>query len=35
MRRMLMMLGMVMLIVMLAAGVALAVNKQCGNNLPC
>ena len=34
-RRMLMMLGMEMLIVMLAAGVVLAVNKQCGNNLPC
>jgi hypothetical protein len=35
MRRLMLVLGMVMLISVMAAGVALAVNKQCGNNLPC
>ena len=35
MRRLVMMLGMVMLIAVMAAGVALAVTKTCGDNLPC
>jgi hypothetical protein len=35
MRRMGMLLGLTVLIVMVAAGIAVAVNKQCGNNLPC
>ena len=35
MRRTVMMLGMVMLIAMMAAGVAVAVTKTCGNSLPC
>jgi Ca2+-binding RTX toxin-like protein len=35
MRRLVTMLGMVMLIAMMAAGVAVAVTKTCGNNLPC
>ena len=35
MRRTVMMLGMVMIIAMMAAGVAVAVTKTCGNSLPC
>lgn len=35
MRRLLMMLGMVMLIAVMATGVAMAVTKTCGDNLPC
>jgi Ca2+-binding RTX toxin-like protein len=35
MRRMVMMLGLVMLGVLVAAGVAVAVTKTCGDNLPC
>ena len=35
MRRLMMMLGMVMLIAVMAAGVAVAVTKTCGDNLPC
>ena len=35
MRRLGMMVGLVMLGVLVAAGVAVAVNKICGNNLPC
>src|SRR5215210_930861 len=35
MRRLVMVLGMVMLIAVMASGVALAVTKQCGDNLPC
>jgi|SRR5215216_707640 len=35
MRRLVMVLRLVMLGVLAAAGVAVAVNKMCGNNLPC
>jgi hypothetical protein len=35
MRRMVMLLGVVMLGVLVAAGMAMAVNKICGRNLPC
>jgi hypothetical protein len=35
MRRMVVLLGLMAVIVMVAAGVAVAVNKTCGNNLPC
>jgi hypothetical protein len=35
MRRFVLMMGMVMLIAVMAAGVAVAVEKQCGDNLPC
>jgi RTX calcium-binding nonapeptide repeat (4 copies) len=35
MRRVVMMLGMAMLLVFVAAGVALAITKDCGDNLPC
>ena len=35
MRRMVMMFGLVMLSVFVAAGVAMAVTKTCGDNLPC
>jgi hypothetical protein len=35
MRRIVMLLGLTLLTVMVAAGIAVAVNKQCGNNLPC
>src|SRR5215217_9005402 len=35
MRRLIMLLGMVMLVAMLAAGVAVAVTKTCGDTLPC
>lgn len=35
MRKLVMMLGMVMILVFVAAGIALAVTKTCGNNLPC
>jgi len=34
-RKVAIMLGMAMLLVIVAAGAALAVTKQCGNNLPC
>lgn len=35
MRRLVLMIGMVMLIAVMATGVALAVTKTCGDNLPC
>ena len=35
MRKLAIMLGMAMLLVVAAAGVAMAVTKQCNNNLPC
>ena len=35
MRRLVMMIGLVMLFGFVAAGVAIAVTKTCGNNLPC
>ena len=35
MRKLAIMLGMAMLLVVVAAGVAMAVTKQCNNNLPC
>ncbi len=35
MRRLMMMLGLVVLLVLVAAGVAVAVTKTCGNTLPC
>jgi hypothetical protein len=35
MRRMGMLLGLTVLTVMVAAGIAMAVNRQCGDNLPC
>jgi hypothetical protein len=35
MRRLMMMVGVMMLGVLVAAGVAVAVTKTCGNNLPC
>jgi hypothetical protein len=35
MRRIVMLLGVTVLTVMVAAGIAVAVNKTCGNNLPC
>jgi hypothetical protein len=35
MRKLAIMLGMVMLLVVVAAGAAMAVTKQCGDNLPC
>ncbi len=35
MRRIVMFLGVATVMLVMAAGVAVAVNKQCGNNLPC
>ena len=35
MRRLVMMIGLVMVLGFVAAGVAIAVTKTCGNNLPC
>jgi hypothetical protein len=35
MRRLMLMMGMVMLIAVMVTGVALAVTKTCGDNLPC